>query len=142
MTFLKLLGFVTYLGSSVTKKSPTDFGNPLDLKPMASLPTNAKVHKQNLRQNFLARIESTNRIFLQKQDLESLTMEKVALKPDHLLMDPDFEGYKLSLDPVPVHSTKLESPLEVRNAGDDQVLNKDDIQKSLFNLDPAVVAWR
>ena len=53
-------------------------------------------------------------------------MEKVALKPDHLLMDPDFEGYKLSLDPVPVHSTKLESPLEVRNAGDDQVLNKDD----------------
>ena len=96
---------------------------------MARLPTNAKVHKQNLRQNFLARIESTNRNLLQKQDFESLRMEKVALKPDHRLMDPDFEGYKLSLDPVPVHSTKLESPLEVRNAGDDQVKNKDGIHQ-------------
>ena len=49
-------------------------------------------------------------------------MEKVALKPDHKLMDPDFEGYKLSLDSVPVHHTKLDSSLEVRNHSDDQVI--------------------
>lgn len=49
-------------------------------------------------------------------------MEKVALKPDHHLMDPDFEGYKLSLDPVPVYRTSLESSLELRLANEEQVL--------------------
>ncbi len=48
-------------------------------------------------------------------------MEKVALKTDHQLMDPDFEGYKLSLDSVPIYQQKLDSPLEVRTANDDQV---------------------
>ena len=51
-------------------------------------------------------------------------MEKVALKPDHQLMDPDFEGYKLSLDSVPIYQQKLDSPLEVRTASDDQVYAK------------------
>lgn len=47
-------------------------------------------------------------------------MEKVPLKPDHLLMDPDFEGYKLSLEPVPVRKTKIQGTLEPRSPSDDQ----------------------
>jgi hypothetical protein len=51
-------------------------------------------------------------------------MEKVGLKPDHLLMDPDFEGYKLSLEPVAVRQSKLASPFVARTPSDDQVLRK------------------
>ena len=61
-------------------------------------------------------------------------MEKVALKPDHVLMDPDFEGYKLSLDPVPVHQSKLESPIHVRPTNEDQVLKVFRLQSAFYQI--------
>lgn len=48
-------------------------------------------------------------------------MEKVSLKPDHLLMDPDFEGYKLSLEALSVRSTPLETPIMIKCPGEEQV---------------------
>lgn len=51
-------------------------------------------------------------------------MEKVDLKPRHDLLDAEFEGYKLSLDPVVSYETKLEgrttTGLRVRQADDEQ----------------------
>ncbi|ESO91066.1 hypothetical protein LOTGIDRAFT_122249 [Lottia gigantea] len=37
---------------------------------------------------------------------------KVDLKVDRELLDPDFDGYKLSLDPLPVYSTSLDKDVD------------------------------
>jgi hypothetical protein len=48
-------------------------------------------------------------------------MEAEKLKVDHDLMNPDFEGYKLSLESVPCFATSLEKDLKVRSCGEEQV---------------------
>lgn len=47
---------------------------------------------------------------------------KIKLKTDRGLMDPNFEGYKLSLEPLPLYSSKLDGgdTFEVRGPGEDE----------------------
>lgn len=44
-----------------------------------------------------------------KQEMESPTI--LNLRPSHTLLNPNFDGYKLSLDPVPILRASLSSPL-------------------------------
>lgn len=43
------------------------------------------------------------------------------MKVDKSLMNPEFEGYKLSLDSVPCYTTELNEILKLRSLSDDQV---------------------
>ena len=43
------------------------------------------------------------------------------MKVERSLMNPEFEGYKLSLDSVPCYKTNLDESLTPRCLGDDQV---------------------
>ena len=43
------------------------------------------------------------------------------MKVQTSLLNPEFEGYKLSLDNVPSYMSKLPEPIEPRNQADDQV---------------------
>jgi hypothetical protein len=54
-----------------------------------------------------------------------VTMEKVPLKTDPLWMDPEFEGYKLSLEALPVRSGPLQRPVPVKVPSDEQVRTAD-----------------
>lgn len=60
-------------------------------------------------------------------------MENISLKPDHLLMDPDFEGYKLSLEALSIRSTPLQTSIVVKSPNDDQV-NDNIFWEKIFQL--------
>ena len=47
-------------------------------------------------------------------------MEKVPLKTDHELMNPEFEGYKLSLDTIPTYQGDFDRKLGVRLLNEEQ----------------------
>ena len=47
-------------------------------------------------------------------------MEKIEMNVNRELIDANFEGYKLSLDPIPTYSTTYK-PLQQVTPADDQV---------------------
>ena len=50
----------------------------------------------------------------------NLEMEKIEMNVNRELIDANFEGYKLSLDPIPTYSTTYK-PLQQVTPADDQV---------------------